>query len=176
MVNLLPKSDGKVLDAGCGAGRTTIAIAEVFPNAEITSFDRFDAGYINDGGMNLLNRNIELAGIEKRVKVVSGDITNTPFEDNQFDAIVSSFMIDHLREGKKQALKESYRIMKPGGRFLMIIIVPGFNAFSIANVFSFLLTSRKKWRQWIEQTGFKMISDGSINEGAYFFFEKTSEQ
>jgi len=174
MVRLLANDRKKVLDAGCGAGRTTIAITDAFPQAKITALDKFDAGYIDEGGMNLLKQNIKLAGIENQVEIVSGDITQTPFDDNQFDAVVSSFMIDHLQNGKKQALKESYRIMKPGGRFLMVIIVRNFSAFSIANVFSLLLTPRKRWIKWIEQTGFKMISDGSINEGAYFFFEKPS--
>ena len=172
MVNLLANGGDKVLDAGCGAGRTSIAVAEAFQQARLTAFDKFDAGYIDEGGMELLKRNIKIAGIENRIEMVSGDITKTPFKDNQFDAVVSSFMIDHLQNGKKQALKESFRIMKPGGRFLMVIIVPGFSAFSIANVLSLMLTSRKKWIRWIEQTGFKMLSNGNVNEGAYFFFEK----
>lgn len=172
MVNLLANGGAKILDAGCGAGRTTIAISEALPQAKITALDKFDAGYIEEGGMRLFKQNISLAGIESQVEIVSGDITQTPFDDNQFDAVVSSFMIDHLQNGKKQALKESYRIMKPGGRFLLVIIVRNFSAFSIANIFSLLLTPRKRWIKWIEQTGFKMISDGSVNEGAYFFFEK----
>ena len=175
MVNLLANGGEKVLDAGCGSGRTTIAVAEAFPQAKITALDKFDAGYIEEGGMKLFQQNINLAGIENRVNIVSGDITGTPFENSQFDAVVSSFMIDHLQDGKQQALKEAYRIMKPGGRFLLVIIVKGFSSFTIANVLSLMLTSRKKWIQWIEQTGFKMLSNGLINEGGYFFFEKPSE-
>ena len=172
MVNLLPTGSGNVLDAGCGAGRTTIALAQAMPAIKITSFDKFDAAYIDDGGVNLLKRNIKLAGIEERVTIETGDITRTSFDNDQFDAIVSSFMIDHLRTGKRQALQESFRILKPGGRFLLIIVVRGYTAFGIAIFFSLLITSRKTWKNWIEQTGFKMICDGKINEGAYFCFEK----
>jgi len=172
MVHLLPSGGSEILDAGCGAGRTTIALAQALPQAKIISFDKFDACYIKGGGSDLLKRNIRLAGIEGRVNIESGDITGTPFEDNRFDAIVSSYMIDHLHNGKKQALKECFRILKPGGRFLMVIIVRGYTAFKVANVLSLFLTSRQTWKKWIEETGFSMLSDGSINEGAYFFFEK----
>jgi precorrin-6B methylase 2/uncharacterized integral membrane protein len=143
MVNLLENGGNKVLDAGCGAGRTTIALAEVFPDIKITAFDKFDADYIDEGGKNILNENLKCAGIENRVSVQSGDILKTPFKENEFDAIVSSFMIDHLHHGKKQALKESYRILKPGGRFLLIIIVRGYTAFGVASLLGLLLTSKK---------------------------------
>jgi len=172
MVDLLPTGSGNVLDAGCGAGRTTIALVQAMPAIKITSFDKFDAGYIDEGGINLFKRNIKLAGIEERVTVETGDITETSFDNDQFDAIVSSFMIDHLRTGKRQALRESFRILKPGGRFLLIIVVRGYTAFGIASFLSLFITSGKTWKKWIEQTGFRMVCDGKINEGAYFCFEK----
>lgn len=175
MVDLLPGGSGNVLDAGCGAGRTTIAIARAMPDIKIIAFDRFDAGYIDGGGIDLLKRNVKFAGIENRVTIEIGDITESPFEDNQFDAVVSSFMIDHLPTGKKQALQESFRILKPGGRFLLIVVVRGYAAFGIANFLSLLVTSRRTWKKWIEQTGFKMVCDGTINEGTYFCFEKPRE-
>lgn len=176
MVDILANGGDKILDAGCGAGRTTIAIGKALPNAKITAFDKFNADYIDEGGINLLKRNLKLAGIESKVMIETGDILKTPFDNNQFDAIVSSFMIDHLRTGKKQALQESFRILKPGGRFLLIILVRGYTAFGVANFMSLFITSRKTWRTWIEQAGFKMVCDGKINEGAYFYFEKPEER
>lgn len=172
MVDLLPTGSGNVLDAGCGAGRTTIAIAQAMPAIKITAFDKFDADYIDEGGIDLLKRNIKMAGIEDRVTIETGDMLETPFDNNQFDAIVSSFMIDHLRNGKRQALQESFRILKPGGRFLLIIFVRGNTAFGVASFLSLFITPRETWKKWIEQTGFRMVCDGKINEGAYFCFEK----
>lgn len=172
MVNFPANGGNKVLDAGCGAGRTTIALAQALPDVQITALDRFDAGYIDDGGLTLLKRNLKLAGINEKVSIVTGDITKTHFEDNRFDGIVSSFMFDHLGKEKQQALKESYRILKPRGRFLLVILVRGYIAFGVASILSLMITSRSKWKKWIEEAGFKMISEGNINEGAYFLFEK----
>jgi SAM-dependent methyltransferase len=172
MFTLLPEGKGMVLDAGCGAGRTTIALASALPDAKITAFDKFDASYIEGGGINLLKRNISLAGIEKRVIIDKGDITKTSFSNDCFDAMISSYMFDHLGPHKREALKESFRILKPGGRFLLIIAVRSYSTFGIANLLCFLFPSRAKWKEWIKQNGFTLICDGKINEGAYFCFEK----
>jgi SAM-dependent methyltransferase len=172
MVQLLPNKQGKILDAGCGAGRTTIALGKALPEANITSFDRFDADYIEDSGKSLIERNIKIAGISERVCIVKGDITETPFNNELFDAIVSSYMFDHLGDKKMNALKELFRILKPGGRVLLIIAVRGYATFGIANILSLLFPTRKTWKKWIQENGFTMISEGTINEGAYFCFEK----
>jgi SAM-dependent methyltransferase len=172
MVNLLPKGQGTIVDAGCGAGRTTLAIARAIPEARIISFDRFDADYIEGGGDYLLKKNIEIASIGGRVTIEKGDILSTPFANNSADAIVSSYMFDHLGNQKRNALNESYRILKPGGRFLLIIAVRSAYTFALCNLLFFIFPTRAKWKQWIEQAGFTMISDGKINEGAYFLFEK----
>jgi ubiquinone/menaquinone biosynthesis C-methylase UbiE len=120
----------------------------------------------------LLSKNIQLAGIADRVSIVQGDITNTGFPGNYFDAVVSTYMIDHLGDQKLSCLTEINRILKPGGCLLMIVIVPNLTSFAIANVFSFFLTSRKQLRNYVRQSGFKLVDEGDINGAAYFLIEK----
>jgi len=60
MVRLLSSDRDLVLDAGCGAGRTTIALGRVIGDGRIVAFDRFDADYIDDGGRALIDRNLGL--------------------------------------------------------------------------------------------------------------------
>ena len=49
-VNLLSGDDSLVLDAGCGAGRTSVALGRAFKKSNIVALDRFDSNYIEDGG------------------------------------------------------------------------------------------------------------------------------
>lgn len=171
-VDLYKAGNKNVLDAGCGAGRTTISISKTSPDTNIVAFDRFDANYIDDGGKVLLRKNLELAGIASRVKIEQGDITSMPFDINSFDASVSSYMFDHLGKNKLPALKEMYRVLKPGGRFLLIVAVRGYSSFAIANVLSLAFDPRKTWRNLFSESGFRLIDEGNINFGAYFLVEK----
>ena len=171
-VDLFKSGKDHVLDAGCGAGRTCISLSKVAPDLNIIAFDRFDAKYIDDGGKGLLKHNLEIAGITSRVKIEQGDITSTSFNGNSIDAAVSSYMFDHLGKNKLLALKEMERILKPGGRFLLIIVVRGYSSFALANILSFVFPTRQYWKQLFSQSGFTLVEEGSINFGAYFLVEK----
>jgi len=170
-VKLFEDDKARILDAGCGAGRTTIALSRIFPG-KITAFDLFNAEYIAGGGNTLLERNLKLAGIGGQVEIVQGDITNTGFQDGAFEAVVSSYMIDHLGDQKLNALNEISRILKPGGRMLMIVLTPTLSSFALLNVLSFMLTSKKQWKKLFGRTKFRLVDDGEVNGGTYFLIEK----
>ncbi|MEI7981978.1 MAG: methyltransferase domain-containing protein [Bacteroidota bacterium] len=170
-VKLFGEGSNRILDAGCGAGRTTIALSKIY-QGKITAIDLFNSDYIDGGGNTLLERNLKLEGISDRVEIVQGDITNTGFQEGTFDAVVSSYMIDHLGDQKLNALKEINRILKPGGRLLMIVFTPNLTSFAILNILSFFLTSGKQWKKLFEKTNFKLIDEGEVNGGSYFLIEK----
>jgi ubiquinone/menaquinone biosynthesis C-methylase UbiE len=171
-VDLFPRGHDKVLDAGCGSGRTTLALSKVMKSGTITALDRFDSDYIENGGKTLLERNLGIAGISERIEICQGDVTAMEFKNESFDAAISSFMIDHLGNYKSDALREINRVLKPGGRFLLIVFVPNYATFSVMNVLSFSLTSRKGWRDLFKQCNFSLIDEGIINTAAYFLVEK----
>jgi ubiquinone/menaquinone biosynthesis C-methylase UbiE len=171
-VDLLSKENNLILDAGCGSGRTTLALVKVMKNGKIISFDRFDSDYIENGGKTLIERNIRIAGIANKVELAEGDITEMKFSENTFDAAISSYMMDHLGKYKLDGLKEIYRTLKPGGRFLLIVFVPCYATFSVFNVMCFSLTTRKGWKELFNQTNFKLIDEGVINSGVFFLIEK----
>jgi SAM-dependent methyltransferase len=171
-VDLLNKDNSRVIDLGCGSGRTTLALSKVMKEGKIIGFDRFDSDYIENGGKSLIERNIKIAGITERVELVEGDATEMPFEDRTFDAAISAYMMDHLGKHKLTVLNEVYRTLKPGARFLLIVFVPGFATFSVFNVMCFSLTSRKGWEKLFNQSNFKIVDEGAINTGVYFLVEK----
>jgi SAM-dependent methyltransferase len=167
LVDLLRSDQDLVLDAGCGGGRTTLALTKVHKNGRVVALDRFDAYYIDGGGRALLERNLRIAGLAERVQVEQGDLTALPFPDASFDAAVSAHVIDHLKQHKRTGLAEIRRVLKPGGRFLMVVWVPGWATFSLANVFCFLLTSKAGWRRLAGDGGFTIRDEGTFN-GMWF--------
>jgi SAM-dependent methyltransferase len=167
MVDLLSTDHDLVLDAGCGGGRTTLAISKVLKNGRVVALDRFDAYYIAGGGRTHLERNLRIAALTERVQIEQGDLTAMPFPEAHFDAAVSTHVIDHLKEKKKKGLAEIRRVLKPGGRLLMVVWVPGWITFSLANVFCLLLTTKAGWRNLAGEVGFSVKDEGTFN-GMWF--------
>ena len=108
-----------VLDIGCGTGRTTIPL--------------FDAGY-KVVGIDLTPKFIEIAkriaGQQgkpfdstqgKQIDYRVGDATRLEFNDSSFDNAIFSFNGWSQIPGKGErlkALRETFRILKPGGYFI----------------------------------------------------------
>lgn len=172
LVDLLPQGRGAILDAGCGAGRTSIAVARGFSQASIVALDRFDSNYIEGGGRALLKRNLELSGVADRMRIQHGDLTALPFRDESFDAAVSAHAMDHLGSAAETGLREIRRILRPGGRFLLVVWVPGWTMFAVANVLSFRLAGRAAWQSMARRAGFDLLESGSFNGHCYLLLEK----
>lgn len=172
MVKLLTGSQNLVLDAGCGTGRTSIALSRVLGEGKLVAFDRFDADYIQDGGRELLTKNLALADLSERTTIQQGDLTALPFRGDTFDGAVSAHVFDHLGSHKKTALQEIFRTLKPNSRFLMIVWVPGWPMFAIGNILSFLLTSRQSWHKLATSVGFTVVDEGQFNSAWFVVLEK----
>lgn len=106
----------KVLDLGCGIGRHII-----FSNAMQAE------AYGIDLSQSAIDIAIEwakkenISGPEKRI--VQGDITNMPFENNFFDFIISHGVLDSMSEENCQnAIIDSHRVLKDGGYFYCDLI------------------------------------------------------
>jgi len=172
MVDLLRGDRDVVLDAGCGAGRTTIALSRILKDGHVIAVDRFDAGYIDDGGRALLDSNLKLMGLSDKVTVETADLTALPFGEGDFDCAVSAHVYDHLGSGKQQGLNEVRRVLKPGGRFLLAVWVPGWSMFAVGNVLSLFLTSKKAWRTMAARAGFAVIDEGAFNNAWFLLLER----
>lgn len=61
----------------------------------------------------------DIGGDDVDIKI---DITNIPFENETFKLILCSHVLEHVNDDRK-ALKELFRVLKPGGTALIIIPV-----------------------------------------------------
>lgn len=105
------KSGDKVLDCGCGDGFYTMILSELY-NCEITAMD-YNQKLIDSAKKTV--RNLE------KVKFVIGDITKgLPFEDESFDKIIFTEVLEHL-DNENQALTELKRVLKKGGKLVLSV-------------------------------------------------------
>lgn len=102
-------ADGTILDIGCGVGRHVIYLAgRGFRMAGVD---------ISPTGILMTQAACAERGIAFDGKV--SDLTALPWEDDTFDAALSTSTIHHyLRAGILQALAEVRRVLKPGGLFI----------------------------------------------------------
>jgi ubiquinone/menaquinone biosynthesis C-methylase UbiE len=71
----------------------------------------------NAGMYRRARRRIKQAGVEVNQQVLGGE--RLPFEDGTFDCVVSTFTLCSIGE-VAQALREVYRVLKSGGKFLFL--------------------------------------------------------
>jgi arsenite methyltransferase len=114
---LVLQGDETVLDMGCGRGAVLLATAKRLPNGKAVGIDLWQADQTGNSPSATL-ANAEVEGIKDRIELHTADMTALPFDDNSFDAIVSSLAIHNIpgHDGRRAALSEAVRVLKPGGR------------------------------------------------------------
>ena len=101
-----------VLDVGCGAGVDSLVAAHlVGPAGRVIGVD-VTAEMIAKARSNL--EQLDLPQVSFQV----GEAESLPFPDNNFDLVISNGVLN-LTLNKEQALEEAYRVLKPGGRFMV---------------------------------------------------------
>lgn len=162
-----------VLDVGCGSGRLAIAIAQRLKCGKITGVDTFEHDYIRENSPELAHRNATAAGVADRVEFVRADVLDLPFDDETFDLAVSSLLIDHLGAKKNIALAEIHRVIKPRGCLFLMVHVRNLPAFLLLNFMTFFISlPRGRWLQLLDEAGFNIITDGTMNGCAWFLAQK----
>jgi demethylmenaquinone methyltransferase/2-methoxy-6-polyprenyl-1,4-benzoquinol methylase len=99
-----PKPGQSILDLAAGTGSSSIAFK--LDSVRVVASD-FSQGMLEEGR----KRHPEL-------EFVFADATNLPFEANEFDATTISFGLRNVVDVEK-ALKEMFRVTKPGGRVVI---------------------------------------------------------
>ena len=120
-INLFRKAgilpDEGVLDAGCGIGGSSRLLAKEF-QCRVTGLDLSDR-FIECAGFLT-----KCTGLESRVHFREGSVTRLPFDGHSFDAVLSQHLLMNI-EDKAAAVKEFYRILKPGGKLILHEITRG---------------------------------------------------
>jgi ubiquinone/menaquinone biosynthesis C-methylase UbiE len=119
-----------VLDAGTGPGRIPVIMAQMRPKWKFVAVDLAES-MLQIAQQNLQKVNQatnqtanQQTNLQERISFELVDVKNLPYEDGQFDLIVSNSLIHHLPEPSTffQQLK---RVLKPnGGIFIRDLLRP----------------------------------------------------
>jgi len=101
----------QILDVGCGIGGSSLYLAEQFgaSAAGIT---------LSPVQANRATQRAEAAGLSQRVSFQVADALAMPFPNESFDLVWSMESGEHMPD-KQKFLQDCYRVLKPGGKFLM---------------------------------------------------------
>jgi SAM-dependent methyltransferase len=97
-----------ILDLGCGAGHSTLPLADAFPEARISAADL--------GAPMLRYAAARAAALGYAIDFAQEDATSTSYPDASFDLIASTLLLHEMpRSAILALLRECYRLLKPGG-------------------------------------------------------------
>jgi len=178
--SFLRSGSGRVLDMGAGTGRSSIMVLQARPHATLVASDLFAESFEqhfghSDSPQQRLMTNLKAAGVEQRATIETADMRKLPFEDASFDAIVSSYAIDHLgRDGIKQALGEAARVVKPGGEFLLMLVANDKWVKLACGPLAMHggLRDQDWWSTRAKEAGFEVLEQGTAPITLYFLLRR----
>jgi len=138
----LTNARGRLLDAGCGTGGFLAKARDLRPDLACVGLE-FDP--------SAAVRAAEKSG----AMVKQGSVNALPFENAEFDIVVSADVLCHQSVDPPTALAEMRRVLKPGGT--IILNMPAFQWMYSAHdvhVHTRERVTAQRLRQWLEEAGF----------------------
>lgn len=119
LMELLPTGINiKTLEVGCGSARLSCFLAS--KGYETTCLD------YSESALRVAHKNYQIT--KNKGDFVIGDAKNLPFEDNTFDIVLSTGLLEHFRE-PQIVINEMARVLKGNGIFYSDIVPKKFSIF-----------------------------------------------
>ncbi|SDF49191.1 demethylmenaquinone methyltransferase / 2-methoxy-6-polyprenyl-1,4-benzoquinol methylase [Celeribacter baekdonensis] len=110
---LAPRPGQRLLDVAGGTGDVSFRFLKRAPGARAVVLDMTESMLVAG------RKRAEAEQMAESLNWVTGDAMALPFEDNQFDVYTISFGIRNVTR-IEDALSEAYRVLKPGGRLMVL--------------------------------------------------------
>src|SRR5271157_4285487 len=126
------RGDEKVLDMGCGRGLVLVMAAKRLDQGRAFGLELWSSVDQSGNNPEATLRNLRIEGVNERSKVETGNMMTMPFPAAMFDVVVSSLAIHNIRgqAGRVKALDEALRVLKPGGKLVIVDLLPMAGAYA----------------------------------------------
>ena len=104
----------KALDVAGGTGDIAALLREQVGESGLVVMTDINPSMLKEGRSRLLDR-----GKLKNIQVVQCDAEQLPFDDDHFDCVTIAFGLRNVTV-KDNALKSMFRVLKPGGKLLIL--------------------------------------------------------
>jgi arsenite methyltransferase len=113
-----------VLDIGCGRGLVAIEAARRVPKGMVHGIDIWQAKDLSGNTPKAIVENAAVAGVTDRLTIDTGDARKLPYADASFDVVASMTAIHNIPDaaGRRDAIAEAWRVLRPGGQILIFDI------------------------------------------------------
>ncbi|MDO8123503.1 MAG: methyltransferase domain-containing protein [Candidatus Hermodarchaeota archaeon] len=137
--------DEHILVVGCGSGHVAIGLAKLLTTGHVTGIDISEK--VSQDTPTSPFENARIEGVKDQVKFQYGDPTEIPFEDATFDILTMDNVLHEIEEQdlKIQTLNEAYRVLKPGGRLVMLEWIRNRKMSTRLLFFAFVFKSLDYW-------------------------------
>lgn len=113
--SVLEAKPQRILDVATGTADLAISLKKALPNAEVIGVD-FAEPMLERGRKKVSKLNLSLP-------LLQGDGLNLNYPDNSFDALTIAYGIRNFSD-RQRGLDEFYRVLKPGGRVVILEFPP----------------------------------------------------
>ena len=120
MAAALPPGSRAILDDGTGPAVSAVQLAAVHRDAHVVGLD------ISAGMIRRAAPNVAAAPDRARITLVQGDAMALPFPDASFDGVAGHSFL-YLIPDRMKALAEAHRVLRPGGRLVLLEPRAGFH-------------------------------------------------
>jgi ubiquinone/menaquinone biosynthesis C-methylase UbiE len=109
--------EGTCLDIGTGNGALIIEFAKRHPLSICIGLDYWGKNW--EYSRQICEENAMIEGVNNRVSFRQGTASKLPFENEQFDAVISSLAFHEVKDTNDKILliKEALRVLKKGSKF-----------------------------------------------------------
>lgn len=109
-----PSDIQNILDVACGTGDFSIAIAsKANPETKVKGID------LSEGMLAVMSEKISSLNLERMISTQQGNCESMPFSDCSFDRVSIAFGIRNF-EHREKALEEILRVLRPGGKLVIL--------------------------------------------------------